>query len=134
MGFALLGGAVWAQQKLPPPPPEDKPAAQQEQAPPEEDESLQPKAEYEFNPLQAEKDVRIGNFYFRKGSYAAAAGRFREATKWNPKFAEAYLRLGDAEEKRKDRKAARQAWAKFVELAPDDKRAPEIKKKLGGRH
>lgn len=129
-----MSGAGWAQQKLPPPPPEDKPAAQQEQAPPEEDESLQPKAEYEFNPLQAEKDVQIGNFYFRKGSYAAAAGRFLEATKWDPKNAEAYLRLGDAEEKRKDKKAARQAWAKFVELAPEDKRVAEVKKRLASKH
>jgi hypothetical protein len=38
------------------------------QEPEEEDESLKPK-EYSFNPLQAEKEVRVGNFYFKKGSY-----------------------------------------------------------------
>jgi tetratricopeptide (TPR) repeat protein len=97
--------------------------------PREEDESLQPK-DYAFNPLQAEKEVRVGNFYFKKGSYKAAALRFREASKWNPGMAEAWLRLGETEEKLKDRTAAREAYAKYVELAPDDKRAPEIRKKL----
>jgi tetratricopeptide (TPR) repeat protein len=99
------------------------------QEPQEEDESLKPK-EYSFNPLQAEKEVRVGNFYFKKGSYKAAASRFREAAKWNPGLAEAWLRLGDAEEKLKDRTAAREAYAKYVELAPDDKRTPGVRKKL----
>ena len=49
---------------------------QQEQEPPEEDASLKPK-EYTFNPLQAEKEFRIGTYYFHKGSFKAAANRFR---------------------------------------------------------
>lgn len=101
----------------------------QQQAPPEEDEILAPK-EYTFNPMQAEKELRIGNYYFRKGSYAAAIRRFQEAAKWNAGFAEAYLRLGEAEEKQKDKKAAREAYARYLELAPDARDAPRIRKKL----
>ena len=56
--------------------------------------------------------------------------RFSEATKWNPGLAEAYLRLGEAEEKFKDQKAAKEAYSKYLELAPDSKIAPVIKKKL----
>ena len=55
----------------------------QEQEPPEEDVTAKPKV-YAFNPLQATKEVQIGNYYFKKGSWNAAAMRFREATKWNP--------------------------------------------------
>jgi tetratricopeptide (TPR) repeat protein len=118
---------IMAQQK---PTEQKEPAAeQQEQAPPEEDESEKPK-EYSFNPLQAEKEMRIGNFYFHKGKYGAAAHRYREATKWNANFAEAYVRLGEAAEKEKDWQAAREAYQKFVELAADDKRTPEIRKKI----
>jgi tetratricopeptide (TPR) repeat protein len=106
-----------------------EPPQQKEQAPPEEDDALKPK-EYSFNPLQAEKELRIGNYYFKKGSYRAAADRFREATRWNPNFSEAYFRLGEAEEKQKDWKAARVAYEKFVQLAEDDKRTPEVRKKL----
>jgi len=74
--------------------------------------------------------VRVGNYYFHKGSYKAAVDRFREATKWNPNFAEAYVRLGEAEEKQKDWPAAREAYEKFLQLAEDDKRGPDIRKKV----
>ena len=80
--------------------------------------------------LQAQKEVRTGEFYFKKGSYRAAATRFREATRWNPTFAQAWLRLGDAAEKQNDEKTVAEAYAKYLELQPDAKNAPEIKKKL----
>lgn len=106
-------------------------AQQKPQEPPEEDEALASR-EYSFNPLQAEKELKVGNFYFRKGSFRAAAWRFREATRWNPGLAEAWVRLGDAEEKLGDAKAAREAYQKFLELAPKHRRAAEIRKKLAG--
>lgn len=127
--MALFCGVLGAEQKAPK---EQAPA--KEQAPPEEDETLQPKKDYAFNPLQAEKEVKTGQFYLKKGSYLAAANRFVEATKWNPGYAEAYFWWGEAEEKLKDKKAAREAWSKFVELAPADKRAEEVKKKLAAHH
>jgi tetratricopeptide (TPR) repeat protein len=115
----LLSGALPAQQPKPPEP----------QEPPEEDEALTVK-EYSFNPLQAEKELKIGNFYFKKGSYRAAARRFQEATKWNPGFAEAYFRLAETQEKLKDQRAAQQSYTKFLELAPEDKRVPEVRKRV----
>jgi tetratricopeptide (TPR) repeat protein len=125
LAFVCFISGAPAQQK----PAEQKEPAAQEQAPPEEDESQKPK-EYSFNPLQAEHEVRIGNFYFHKGKYRAAEQRFREATRWNPNLAEAYVRLGEAAEKEKDWTAAREAYEKFVELANDDKRSVEIRKKI----
>ncbi len=124
LATSALAAQNGAQQKAPP-------ATSPEPA--EEDESLKPAKQYAFNPVQAEKELRIGDFYFKKGSWQAAAGRFKEATKWNPNFAEAYLRLGEAQEKLKNPSAARQAFRKFLDLAPNDKRAGEIKKKLAGK-
>src|SRR6185369_8581606 len=95
---------------------------------PEEDETLTTQKEYGFNPLQATKEVQIGNFYFKKGSFRAAAQRFREATRWNPGDAEAWLRLGEASQKAKDPKAAKEAYAKYLELSPDAKNAAQIRK------
>ena len=107
-----------------------EPAKQQEeQPPPDEDEAATAKV-YAFNPLQAQKEVRTGEFYFKKGSYRAASTRFREATKWNPGYAEAWLRLGDAAEKQNDAKTIAEAYSKYLELQPDAKNAAEIKKKL----
>ena len=113
---AALAGGAWAQE-------------QKTIEPPEEDESLIPK-EYSFNPLQAEKEVRIGNFYFKKASYSAAANRFREAIKWNEGYAEAYYRLGEACDKLKDASGARKAYEKFLELEPKTKRAADVRKLL----
>jgi tetratricopeptide (TPR) repeat protein len=116
----MIGGLGAGQEKKP---------AQQQQAPPEEDEQEKPK-DYSFNPLQAEKEMRVGNFYFHKGDFRAAALRFIEATRWNPTAPEPYLRLGEAQEKQRYWKAAREAYEKFLELAAEDKRAPEVRKKI----
>ncbi len=135
--LALLStAAVWPQQqKQPPPskPPKEEPKAQpKEQEPPEEDESIAPK-QYSFNPLEAERDLKVGNYYFKKGNYKGALSRFREATLWNPSYAEAYLRIAETEEKMKDKQAAQEAYAKYLELAPDSKEAASIKKKLSSQ-
>jgi tetratricopeptide (TPR) repeat protein len=129
----LFVGALWPQhESAPQPKPADPKAQQQEQEPPEEDESLAPK-QYSFNPLEAQRDLGIGNYYFKKGNYKAALNRFREATRWNPTYAEAFLRLGDSEEKLKDKPAALEAYAKYLELAPDGKAAEVVKKKLASK-
>jgi tetratricopeptide (TPR) repeat protein len=131
IGF-LLAGVLFAQddkQLKTRPPDQSKPQQQQEQEPPEEDESLAPKT-YSFNPLEAEKDIKVGNYYFKKGNFKASTSRFREATLWNPTSAEAFLRLGDSEEKLKDKKAADEAYSKYLALSPDGKEAETVKKKL----
>ena len=125
--IALLCGTCAAQQSAQKAP--DKPQSTQVQLPPEEDKSDIPK-QYSFNPLQSRKEIAVGEFYFKKGDYKAAAGRFEEATKWNDGNAEAWLRLGEAQEKGKDSKAARDAYEKYLQLAPTAKNAAEVKKKL----
>jgi tetratricopeptide (TPR) repeat protein len=110
-------------------PPKPQKPPPQEELPPEEDAAVKPK-EYTFNPLQAENEMKAGEFYFKKGKFGAAASRFKEATLWNPTLAEAFMRLGEADEKRHDREGAKQAYTKYLEVAPDSKRAPEVKKKL----
>ena len=122
IAFFLTLAALSAQQQQP-----TTPATQE---PPEEDTNLVETKEYSFNPIQAEKEVKTGNFYAKKGNFKAASKRFLEATKWNPGMAEAWLRLGETLEKSKDTKGAKEAYAKYLELAPDAKNAAQIKKKL----
>ena len=121
--WIVLASAAAAQAPKDPPPPEEN------QLPPEEDKA-KIQEQYSFNPVKSNKDVSVGEFYFKKNDYKAAAGRFREATKWNDGNAEAWLRLGDAEEKMHDAKAAREAWEKYLMLAPDAKNSAEVRKKL----
>jgi tetratricopeptide (TPR) repeat protein len=97
--------------------------------PPEEDESLKPQV-YTLNPIEAQKNVVIGDYYFKKGKYQPAQGRYTEATKWDPGSAEAFLRLGEVDEKMHNRKGARVAYAKYLEISPNAKNAEEIRKKV----
>jgi len=125
--FALCVGASGSAQQSSAP--REQPKQSKEAEPPEEDDSSKPK-EYAFNPLQADRELKVGEYYFKKAAYGAAVARFTEATRWNPTLAEAYLKLGEAQEKYKDHKAAKEAYSKYLELAPDARNAPEIKKKL----
>lgn len=115
------GTLLFGQAHNPPDPPQ--------QEPPEEDALNAPK-EYVFNPLQAAKELKVGAFYFKRASYRAALRRFEEALKWNPQLAEAWLRIGETQLKLKDPKAARQAFAKYLEMEPDSKEAPTLKKRM----
>ncbi|MEO8129985.1 MAG: tetratricopeptide repeat protein [Bryobacteraceae bacterium] len=127
LGVVILAahGAIFAQDKG-----KQEKAEPQYQEPPEEDVAIPPK-EYTFNPLQASKEVRIGNYYFKKGSYKAAAHRFEEALKWNPSLADAAFRLGESREKLKDKPGAQEAFKKYLAIEPEGKEANLVKKKLG---
>lgn len=111
----------------PPAPPPEKPP--EHALPEEEDESAKPK-EYTFNPIQAENELKIARYYMKKGSAKAVALRCEEALKWNPQSADAYLLLGEAREKLNDKKAATEAYKKYLEIAGDSKTAPGVRKRL----
>ena len=97
--------------------------------PPEEDESVAPK-KYVLNPLESERNIKIGNFYWSKGNYHAALNRYQDATRYNPSSPEAFFKVGEAEEKLKHKDAAKAAFQKVISLAPDSKLAREAKRKL----
>lgn len=88
----------------------------------------EPNVEYALNPVQARKEFQVGEYYLRKGSYPAAVTRFQEAVKWNPKFAAAWLKLGEAAEKRGELTRALEAYRKYLELEPSGKKARDAKK------
>ncbi len=123
--FAACSVAIPAQDKKQPPATPDPQTGE----PPEEDEGSKVK-EYTFNPLQAQKELNIGNFYAKKGSWRAAAMRYSESVKWNPTYADGFLKLGEARERLGQKSQARDAFEKFLELAPEHKRAAEIKKRI----
>jgi tetratricopeptide (TPR) repeat protein len=121
----LLGRA---QDKPPAPASTEEPKYRE---PAEEDLAENPKPKvYAFNPMQAQKELTVGNFYFKQGKFHSAALRFEEATKWNPGLADAWLRLGEADEKQNDTAAMRKAFEKYLELDPKSKAADSVRHKL----
>ena len=103
-----------------------------EAMPPEEDDSVAPE-KYSLDPLESEHNIKVGNYYWHKGKYRAALGRYERATKYNPSSAEAFFKVGEAEEKLKNKDAAKIAFERVIKIAPDSKLAQEAKKKLGNK-
>ena len=105
----------------------------QDQNIPEEDAAVKPK-DYTFNPLQATHELRAGDYYFHRGKFPAAAARYIEATRWDSQNAEAWYKLGLAQEKQDEPKLARAAYQKLISLEPNSKRAGEAKRRLEELH
>jgi tetratricopeptide (TPR) repeat protein len=96
--------------------------------PPEEDESVAPK-KYVLNPLESERNIKVGDYYWSKRNYRAALGRYQDAARYNPSSPEAFFKVGEAEQKLKHKDAAKIAFQKVIDLAPDSKLAHEAKHK-----
>jgi len=106
-----------------------KPPAATPPEPPEEDESLAPKV-YALNPVQSKKEIMVGDEYFKKTKYSAAAKRYLEATRWDPGSAEAFLKLAESREKLRQYGPAREAYLKYIDLTDDPKEKDAIHKKM----
>jgi tetratricopeptide (TPR) repeat protein len=100
--------------------------------PPEEDKSYA-QEKFVFDPLEAKRNLKIGDFYWRKGDYLGAKNRYLRAVKFNPHSAEAFYKLGRAEEKLHHTAAAKAALKKAIQIAPDSKIARKAKKQLGNK-
>jgi len=59
--------------------------------------------EKEYNPLKAEQNLKIGDFYFKQGNYIAAIGRYQDAIEYQPNLVAAHDALGRAYEKKADK-------------------------------
>jgi tetratricopeptide (TPR) repeat protein len=111
--------------------PAQRPQRSRAKPPPEPDEATaDAEPEYTFNPIQAQKELKVGDFYFKKKSYKAAASRYERATKWQPDFADAYFKLGEATEKLGENEKALAAFQKYLQLSPPPHKAEEVKKKI----
>ncbi len=83
-----------------------------------------------FDPLHAEKNIEVGNYYMKKGNYDAAIERFQEAARLKPNFARPYRLLGEAYEKKSDKAEAVKAYRKYLEILPSADDAGKIRKRI----
>lgn len=98
-------------------------------APPVELEETKPIV-YSYDPAKASKALEVGNYYFKKGNWAAATQRFEESVKWNPKFSAGYLRLAEAREKKGELAKSIEAYRKYLELDPNSKKKKDVEKSI----
>lgn len=71
-----------------------------------------------WDPHKADKDVEVGDFYFKRQNYRAALDRYREALYYKNDDAVATFRLGVCQEKLGDKDEARKAYEAYLKILP----------------
>ena len=84
----------------------------------------------EWDPLRAEKDLEVGQYYMRKGDVDAAIDRFQDATTAKPGYAVPFRYLGEAQEKKGLRKQAIASYSRYLDLYPHAEDGDKIRKKI----
>jgi tetratricopeptide (TPR) repeat protein len=83
-----------------------------------------------WDPLRAEKDLEVGQYYMRRGDYDAAIDRFNDAIEAKPGYAVPFKFLGEAQEKKKLKKQAIKSYTRYLELFPSAEDGDKIRKKI----
>jgi len=120
--LTLLTGALAAQER-----PRSKPVLIRE------DRTSEPETEPEIiypDPVEARRNLDVGDFYFKKGNFKAAADRYRDAIKYGPTAAEHYSRLIRALEKLEAFDEAVEVCRDYIDKNPESKKVSEFEKKV----
>jgi tetratricopeptide (TPR) repeat protein len=81
----------------------------------------------EYSPLLADKSLKVGDFYFKKGNYDAAIPRYQDAIEYQPNLVQAYDSLGRAYEKKGDKAKALAVYQDFLKKYPNSSKASDFK-------
>jgi len=140
IGVLALGNGGLARAQEPPPPPQqpDNPA---DAAPPPAAKKTPPKTNKDnaaesapdqptWDPLRAEKDLEVGQYYMHKGDVDAAIDRFQDATLAKPGYAVPFKFLGEAQEKKGLKKPAIKSYQRYLDLYPKAEDAEKIRKRV----
>lgn len=108
-------------------------------APPSNDASAHPEADLgdhdaeeftPYSPMQAMKDVEVGDFYFKRENYSAAISRYREALEYKPHDAEATYKLAEVLNKTGDVAGATENYEAYLKILPNGPYAKKAKEDL----
>jgi tetratricopeptide (TPR) repeat protein len=89
-----------------------------------------------YDPVSAEQDVEVGEFYMHKGDIDAAISRFQDAIRLRSNFAKPRLLAAGAYEKKGDKIDAVKYYKEYLQVfpkAPDAKKVQNKIEKLSGR-
>jgi tetratricopeptide (TPR) repeat protein len=115
----------------PPPPPAAPPAGKKGPAKARQDTATQSAPDQPtWDPLRAEKDMEVGHYYMNKGDIDAAIDRFEDAIVAKPGFAIPFYYLGEAQEKKGQKRQALKAYKRYLELYPHAEDAAKVQKKI----
>jgi tetratricopeptide (TPR) repeat protein len=106
------------------PPPKDKPKATTSTA------TQNAPEEPVWDPLRADKDLEVGQYYLHKGDIDAAIDRFQDAALAKPGYAIPFRFLGEAQEKKGLKRDALKSYTRYLDLYPRAEDKDKIEKKI----
>ena len=135
MSALLLPASTWGRAQDPQQEPgqkaDDTPPAKKSPAKKNADNATQSAPDQPiWDPLRAEKDIEVGQYYMRKGDIDAAIDRFQDATTAKPGYAIPFRYLGEAQEKKGLKKQAIKSYQRYLDLVPHADDADKIRKKI----
>jgi tetratricopeptide (TPR) repeat protein len=83
-----------------------------------------------WDPHKAEKDIEVGEYYFKQKNYRGALDRFQEALYYQYNNAVATFRVGECQEKLGESDEARKAYQSYLKLLPEGPFAAKAKQAL----
>ncbi len=83
-----------------------------------------------WSPLKAIKDIEVGDFYFKRGSYRAARERYKEALYYKDNDAVASFRLAVCQDKLGDKAEAKKFYEQYLKILPEGPFAKEARASL----
>ena len=83
-----------------------------------------------WDPLRAEKDLEVGQYYMKKGDLDAAIDRFQDATVAKPGYAIPFRFLAEAQEKKGLKKKAIKSYQRYLDLFPHAEDGDKVRKKI----
>jgi tetratricopeptide (TPR) repeat protein len=111
--------------------PADRPGAPPPKAPAGSGKDNQNSADQpSWDPLRAEKDLEVGQYYMRKGDLDAAIDRFQDATLAKPGYAIPFRFLGEAQEKKGLKKQAIKSYQRYLDLYPHAEDGDKVRRKI----
>ena len=81
-----------------------------------------------WDPHKAEKDVEVGDFYFKRKNYRAAVDRYREALYYKNDDAVATFKLAICQEKLGEIEDARHGYESYLKILPQGPFAEEARR------
>jgi tetratricopeptide (TPR) repeat protein len=83
-----------------------------------------------WDPLRAEKDLEVGQYYMKKGDLDAAIDRFQDATVAKPGYAIPFRFLAEAQEKKGLKKQAIKSYQRYLDLYPHAEDGDKVRKTI----
>lgn len=108
----------------------DHPNSAQAVADLESEESPRVPGSYPWNPLKANKDLEVGDFYYSMKNYPAALDRYREALEYKPGDAMANFKLGECLEKMNQPTEAVAHYKEYLKILPHGPKSKDAEKAL----